>query len=631
MTRDDPAMEIQTTADIKMLSCIRTSQSFKDKIQIAPSSNRSASGNILPSIVKIRRDFDDLVRYHLHANKASIEIQEFHSMIIVQQCAFENACRLLLSKITKSRLDVDNIVGNSDHAVWADKWAYKKLKQTMMSLYDLCLRCLDQVQIILRDLMTGFGPRTRQLSGQSTGRHDMCPHRRNSPRFDTMDDFHKPLESLRSYIDLFCTLIRQAASGTSARAVESQLATAGQYLATDAYIQRSVEDFAFVQQASQAVYEALSKSCSCRSKEAHKVNILLGSRSPPNCSEISFCGTWFNLVVAGSPRFRPCHMFVNTSSRRKDIRLKNGDADGNTSDELDANGSTLSSGPPVMAELACPTGCQTSSQNTLRNVGLENDLCLELQKKCAPQHQSTNAQRSCLGYLESRDGLDISVLHVLRGTPQKQRVYTLDDVLVHAKNECQPIPVADRLRTAASLATGFLRLRTSAWLPPVWSSQDIYFFETDQTNVRDALAEPYLQIRLSRVQNHYSISRSKDPVSVRSCLLSLGIVLIEIAFSAPWRELQTGEEVTKGLSHRSRRFLNLMRLSETVSRQLGSRYAKVVQACLDECWGPQGLEERPKERLDKSIFEKIVKELDECLSAVLDRPPAYSEKPLHLE
>ena len=64
-------------------------------------------------------------------------------------------------------------------------------------------------------------------------------------------------------------------------------------------------------------------------------------------------------------------------------------------------------------------------------------------------------------------------------------------------------------------------------------------------------------------------------------------------------------------------FIDLMRLSDTVSRELGSRYARVVRTCLSEWLDSENARGR-QASLDRVIYEDIVGELFECLSAVSD-------------
>ena len=176
--------------------------------------------------------------------------------------------------------------------------------------------------------------------------------------------------------------------------------------------------------------------------------------------------------------------------------------------------------------------------------------------------------------------------------------------------------VEERLRTASFLATGLLHLHSSSWLPHIWSTQDIVFFTADEVDPKRALTEPFLQAQLNRNSTRYFSPTQREHGSSWTCLLSLGIILIELAFCKPWHHLPLQDEIGKDLFEWERTYLDLRRFSETVSRELGSKYARVVQTCLQKWFEAQGLEDPSKAELDKCISEDVVKELDEILAAL---------------
>lgn len=61
-----------------------------------------------------------------------------------------------------------------------------------------------------------------------------------------------------------------------------------------------------------------------------------------------------------------------------------------------------------------------------------------------------------------------------------------------------------------------------------------------------------------------------------------------------------------------------MRLSETVSRELGSRYAKVVRTCLYKWFDTDEKDTLGLAQLEIMVYENITRELERCLSAVTD-------------
>ena len=88
------------------------------------------------------------------------------------------------------------------------------------------------------------------------------------------------------------------------------------------------------------------------------------------------------------------------------------------------------------------------------------------------------------------------------------------------------------------------------------------------------------------------------------------------SFSALWAKLQLREDITRKLLEWEKEPLNLMRLSQTVSRELASKHAEVVETCLFLGSGIQATHALEKAELDKIIFEEIVTDPDFYLAAV---------------
>ena len=261
--------------------------------------------------------------------------------------------------------------------------------------------------------------------------------------------------------------------------------------------------------------------------------------------------------------------------------------------------------------VTCPRA--RSLRRGMSDLGLEKKWCCWLSNTSVTIGPTEEIECSCVGSSDTRTSHRLLLSSALRDEHQEQGSYSLDDVLVRANIECRRIPLQDRLRTALFLAAGVLRLNTSSWLRQAWGSKDVHFFNMKDYG-RCTLGEPFLKFELNNDTARESVYGTR--VATRSCLLSLGLVLIELAFSAPWRKLQLEENLTEDLLEWERNLVNLMRLSDTVSRELGSRYAKVVQTCLFQGLETNQTDDLGKAELDEVIFEDIVRELDRCLSAV---------------
>lgn len=227
---------------------------------------------------------------------------------------------------------------------------------------------------------------------------------------------------------------------------------------------------------------------------------------------------------------------------------------------------------------------------------------------------------TCLGFLDIDDGRKTIVFYALKHNYQDPGSRSLNNVLAGASDEHRAIPIEDRLQIALSVAAGVLHLHTSSWLVQAWSSKNIYFLDRGKCNGRCTLGEPFLQTQIGSNMHRRIISASDVSADDRSILHSLGLVLIEIAFSAPWHKLRLPEDFTEDLPDKDRYNFELMHLSEIVSRELGIGYAKVVQTCLFPGSGAQVAHGLDNDRLDEDVFKNIVRELDQCVSAVTLKP-----------
>ena len=375
------------------------------------------------------------------------------------------------------------------------------------------------------------------------------------------------------------------------------------------------------------LYDTLSTVWTCREPKAHALNIALNLDNSEAGAIVQAENFHFSVAVT-CPYFEDtCHLIVHTAHNdfcmyekfKEDHSLKKKFlknkvtrlAAGTDSSRL----SRFNASPAAHRAGGQRTGSLKCAESKVHDLGLEEDLCCWLRNSSVIIETKKVKECRSLGSLETRGGPRSLFSYLHRDEYRKQGPYSLDDVLTRAHHERRAIPLEDRIRTASLLAVGVLHLNISSWLRQVWSSRDVHFFDTNGYE-RCTMGEPFLEGKLDTDTERGPVYRTKNPAATRSCLLSLGLVLIELAFIAPWRKLQLQENLAEDLFEWERDLLDVMRLSNTVSRELGSRYAKVVQTCLFlglETQETQGLGEA---ELDQVILEDIVRELDRCLSAV---------------
>ena len=609
----------QSTADRIVLSIVCDPNVYP-KRQKTVSTNKHSASDCIISIANIRRNFAD-VRRLMESAHTSPQCRDLAPELQTQQIAFENTCKLLLFMVARSKQDVENMFEDESHPIWVDVAAQRRLSVQMARFHDLCSGTLKHFLRVLCEILRVFQATKKQVKKKIWFQREAS----KALVIDRTDALRRLFDDLRSYGDFFRTLVRQATRcqpGYVAKPTNAEDLLDPRPVVNS---RTSSGYFDCLQHVSRTLYDTLSQAWTCRQREAHSISISTGVVT-------STSGFRFGLAVTTSHLDGPLHVLVDAtrdkSSIHKMVEEREKDASPTTKVVETVSRSQRQAELPGFSEMhsnrlvtkqtsktVSPSSCAWPLRNNLRNLSLEQNLCAYLQESCAAIELSKTSEYSCLGYLDSDDGVTFLIFYTLKG----RYTFSLDDVLERASTDCNVISVRERLILASLLANAVNSFYDTPWPPRVWSSQNIQFFNTDAANTKRTLAEPYLKTLLDKDTTAHRMSLSKDVDSRRSLLLSFGIILIEIAYSAPWRKLQSQEDIMKDLNDGEKNLLNLMRLSETVSRELGSRYAKVVQCCLQASVGERDPGKHPEGVSEISFQEDVVKQLNECVAAVSDR------------
>ena len=619
-------MENWVTTESVVFSITASNQDFSRLKKPANTDKRLPSDGVVPSIASTIELFKDVVDVIEPVQKVFSDVAELALKIRIEQVAFDNACKTLLVAAAENRQDVDNMIGDRDHPIWRDIITHRNLDTMMARFYHLCLAALERFKEVLNELRVGLHALRAQESKKATSRCRLCLDKSNPPALGTTEKFPKLLHDLRSYNDIFCTLIWQAVPRRSGHQSKPLLSGNPGYQHSLEAAREPYRHVDCIQRASQDLYNALSNVWRCPEHQAHSLSIALNLDYAKDGTEVQPEDFRFNVAVTSSCFESTYRLIVDSThddlcmyhqTVKDDWSLEKAPgnkADGQAALAQSSEPSQLES--DIVDHLEDRTFIYAKSlRRRVPNLGLEDDLCCWLRNAAPNNTPEQETECPYVGFIETRNGRSVLFSSVVRDVYQNQRSHSLDDVLVRANIERRRIPLEDRLRTALFLGTGVLHLSASSWLRRAWSSKDIHFFEMND-HQRCTLGQPFLSIESNNDALSEHVCDTIRPAATRSCLLSLGLVLIELAFSAPWRRLQLEEDLTRDLLEQERNLLNLTHLSNIVSRELGSRYAKVVQTCLFLGLETNQAEELGKAKLDEIIFESIVKELDRCLSAV---------------
>ena len=612
------------TTETVVLSLTRFNQGRSELERSISTDVYLSSGGIVPSLAGIHQQFNDVTSAITPTLLTFSDVADLALKIEIQQVAFENGCKVLLATVAKSRRDVDQMMEDQGHPIWKDTSAHRDLDTMMARFSCVCRAALERFHESLDELRAEL----HAFSGRGTKKYRHWRDRSDPPASDTIGNLAKLVQKLRSYNDIFCTLIWQAVPRSPGYQFEPSFRRDLSYPCVPQAAQRPHHHFDCIQRASQNLYNTLTDVWTCEERGPRSLIFALSLESAKVDASVQAQDFRFNVTVTSPYLKNPnrsdidivyyelcVYQTVKEDEYSKQIDHRN-KVDGSAarvhhSDVSNLDADTTAHRVGDQDDGACIRA--KSVQRRVSALGLEKEWCHWPRKSSVTIGPTEEIECSCAGSLESRTSHRLLLSSVLRGECQKQGSHSLEDVLVRANNECRSIPLQDRLRTALFLAAGVLRLNTSSWLRQAWSSKDIHFFNMKDYE-RCTLGEPFVKFELNNDTARGSVYEIK--ATTRSCLLSLGLVLIELAFSAPWRELQLEESLTEDTLEWERDLLNLMRLSDTVSRELGSRYAKVVQTCLFRGLEMNQTDDLGKAELDEIVFEDVVRELDRCLSAV---------------
>ena len=241
-----------------------------------------------------------------------------------------------------------------------------------------------------------------------------------------------------------------------------------------------------------------------------------------------------------------------------------------------------------------------------------NNLCLYFQQ----QLSNRSAKAPCVGFLQKTKTFKHFVYPDLNIRQASNGATTLQEALRFSSGSPSGIPLPDKLLLAKKLALGVLQYHATPWLGEAWRSKDVVFFGIRDLS-QDPLQVPYLNAQLQSGSMSAPASTSAISFAPNNLLYSLGIILIELGFDRPLKELQRPEDVKDGMPAEYVEFLTAKRLGNCVGNKLGARYGRLVQKCLKCDFGLGGSYELSSPELQNAVFQDVVRQLDNCVRAVM--------------
>lgn len=544
----------------------------------------------------------------------------------MQRALFENGCRSLMLLVAPTRQDVEDMFEDQNHFIWMDETADQHLGQRLAGTRNSSIQILQSNL----DILATMDQELQQLARRQSGdwkRKFLCKLMWTKPLSNIETHYCKILEELGQSNDLFrCCVLQAVPPRINDLTDISQLSPLEASLHQKGQIARERELDAYVhcvQEASQNLFDVLSSKWPCQDRSAHSYSAYLDLDSLRAFHSDSSRHIRINLNVSISPHGENFWLVVHSSQSEscfchrseEEIDFESLSRTISATTRADMFPPNMKVHPPIQ-ELwhsnSDNNDCSSSQQSEHPDLSLTEDLCTYLQKSDL-KHRSSGDRKgtSCLGYMTASGIFRHLSFHSQNEENVNNDLFSLDHALLrHFVTSTE-----EKLKLASLLAAAMFQLDTTPWLLKGWSSNDIWFFQSDQYDGKTGPQKPFLR-------RHIQGSHTEDPgygmaslIVTDSHIFSLCLILLELAFSSPFRKLQLPESIAKDLTVSEREKLTVTWLVETVSRKVGSRYAEVVRYCFSHGLGSQessSLEQPPPSH---RMSVDIVNELNRCLLA----------------
>lgn len=382
--------------------------------------------------------------------------------------------------------------------------------------------------------------------------------------------------------------------------------------------------------AAQQLYDALGRACTKHTVHTAHFNLHVEAREASdgdNCSAIKFQLALRQTSLVGHHQGDASWLIINSILQ-----------DSSASTALEPSAQLDHLGMCLKRELVTREDCADNSSTkrvrfasspstmlpsplseTLSNSApsapiMRRNLCDYLRKYFREDSNSSNA---CIGILETTQRCK-HLVYPLQATHRcsDKPGISLNGFLTSLSKQKVPngfLPF-ERLCLAKSLAVAVLHYHATPWLRVPWRSQDILFFN-GRTNPRFPperdldLSAPHLNVKVTGSDDTagHVIQKSRsivqDPI-----LFRLGVVLLEIAYSAPLPSLQQPCDLEDGIEGAYTEFFTAQRLANSIGRELGPSYGKIVRKLLRCNFGCD--DDFSSQDLQAVYYNDVVCELD---------------------
>lgn len=248
----------------------------------------------------------------------------------------------------------------------------------------------------------------------------------------------------------------------------------------------------------------------------------------------------------------------------------------------------------------------TAPQNASRLL----DLCRTIRASPAPP-----SFKSPYGYICDESSPILGQYELFPTNIVKEDIETisLGTVLSECRAHKRTLPLETRLYLAIVLASSFLQLSGTGWLPEVVTHRDVFFANRNGTvSYREpTIARPFTEPEKPEEKPCDSALPYNAP------LFSLGILLIEIILRTPFHELMETERFQRDHAHGIAKHLMELEMAEGLLDKVRSHgdeaYRHAVRCCIENEYRNQGLEDKV---VQEHLYTRVLERLQRSLEAV---------------
>ena len=436
------------------------------------------------------------------------------------------------------------------------------------------------------------------------------------------------IKDLRILNKTFLTLSNQAARLDSHYGVAPQQNDSAIDINT---VNHEMRNFHRVQRASQILHDALSRACNLHPE--HVVQLCLLAKCTGDGRGIrktrftlafsrmesrGYASSAIDPMISNQPR-SPCDM----------IWFEIESVTGNSGNTREEDRYTKDNERPPLNDISPRPKWENSVVTSSTDTALSSTSLTQVQPS---KPEPKNHQNLCMHLSQisvSPTGSYMYTLEQIRGCKHfvhgpvnlsaSQSSISLAQLITHGSGEkaSSELPQYQRLSHAKALALAVLQFHKTPWLPESWKSDDVFFcgISEGESQRCHGDAVPHLNATLAPAKSKaISGSQTTKPLTLPAgvvpnlLLFDLGVMLLELAYNAPFQALRQQETLLDPANTAVADFTAALRLADEVGIFLGAGFAAIVKKCLRCDFGCGNSLDNPA--LQARLYEDVVCKLD---------------------